>query len=434
MQWFRNFLITLFKPIIISLVESEMKLLSENVRYTARTVEEELKDFDKKLRSTVESEAIYLKSEVVSIVDSIRMEFNIVDEKLFHGLDELTNRLANGFDQQKEIFSRNIEKSSKELRDHFEELLSTADEDVKEEIQRIVGNIEASVHNLNNELNSTQSSLTSLSRSTAQELSDLNSKLKLEVVDLLNHTDSEIDELNQKLLDNQKAFFENLQKELTKLGNDKVVGGILDIIKKLDVEASSNKQPFDKALKFTLQWEGGYVNHPNDPGGETNFGVTKATYDAYRKSKKLPLQSVKFITITEVKDIYKNNYWFRAYCDRVKNPNLAIVLFDTAVNFGVRRANLWLQKSLGVKEDGEVGPETLAKLAQADNGLLALRICDYRIAYRHERVAKNPTQQVFLKGWLNRDNALKREIGATFSAKSLEEPELLSSFYSREED
>ena len=68
-------------------------------------------------------------------------------------------------------------------------------------------------------------------------------------------------------------------------------------------------QSFKKALKFVLSMEGGYVNNPNDLGGETNFGITKKTYDAYRKANSLPPQSVKFISKNEIEEIYYKNYF-----------------------------------------------------------------------------------------------------------------------------
>ncbi len=86
---------------------------------------------------------------------------------------------------------------------------------------------------------------------------------------------------------------------------------------------------FEKGVKFVLAREGGYSNHPNDSGGETNKGVTHKTYDAYRKSQGLPTRSVKDITDKEVKDIYYNNYYKASGADKIKDPKMSTVVFDT---------------------------------------------------------------------------------------------------------
>lgn len=103
---------------------------------------------------------------------------------------------------------------------------------------------------------------------------------------------------------------------------------------------------FDKMLQFVLKREGGYINDPNDLGGETNKGITYKTYNAYRKSKNLPARSVKYITDSEVKEIYYNNYYKAVGADKIKNPKLAAIMFDTAVNMGVSKAKTFLQKSI----------------------------------------------------------------------------------------
>ena len=94
-------------------------------------------------------------------------------------------------------------------------------------------------------------------------------------------------------------------------------------------------QYFETMLNFVLLREGGYVNDPDDPGGETNHGITHEVYDSYRRSKKLPKRSVKYITDDEVVDIYYNNYYKASGADKIKNPRLAMAVFDTSVNMGV---------------------------------------------------------------------------------------------------
>lgn len=168
---------------------------------------------------------------------------------------------------------------------------------------------------------------------------------------------------------------------------------------------------FQSALKFVLQWEGGYVNHPADPGGETNFGVTHATYTQYRKSRQKAPQSVRLISKAEVEDIYRANYWVRAGCEALPSK-LALVHFDWAVNHGVVGATKTLQRIVGSAPDGIFGPATAMAVNNAlkakGETFLVQAYCDERErCYRRWGVGK---QQVFLKGWLNRLNALRNTI------------------------
>jgi lysozyme family protein len=140
---------------------------------------------------------------------------------------------------------------------------------------------------------------------------------------------------------------------------------------------------FQKALDFTLRWEGLYVFNKNDPGGETMKGIIKTVYDAYRDSHKLPRQSVKLITDQEVYDIYSKQYWIASGADKITNPKLAISVFDMAVNTGVSRA----KRYLGLTQDYK-------------------QFNKNRLDYYQKIANNNPKLQVFLKGWNNRTNDL----------------------------
>lgn len=164
------------------------------------------------------------------------------------------------------------------------------------------------------------------------------------------------------------------------------------------------------ALQFTLRWEGGYVNHPNDLGGATNKGITQRTYDSYRNSKSLPNNNVKFITDAEVHEIYFNRYWKVSHAELMALP-LAVVQFDTAVLFGVRGAIKFLQQALEVSADGKFGPQTEATLQNNNHKQTAMEMIDKRIVYHNQRAIQNPSQKVFLAGWLNRANDLRKFIG-----------------------
>ncbi|NJL20740.1 MAG: hypothetical protein HC895_07915 [Leptolyngbyaceae cyanobacterium SM1_3_5] len=139
--------------------------------------------------------------------------------------------------------------------------------------------------------------------------------------------------------------------------------------------------------------------------------MTANTYAAYRRRKGLAPRSVRNITDAEVNEIYRDMYWKPAQCD-AKQRALAIVHFDTAVNFGVGGSTIFLQEALGIAADGAYGPATRAALARANVAQTAQRYCQARIDYRYRRVQQSPSQRVFLAGWLNRDNDLRRYINA----------------------
>lgn len=165
------------------------------------------------------------------------------------------------------------------------------------------------------------------------------------------------------------------------------------------------------ALDFTLRWEGGYVNDPADPGGATNRGITQATYDSWRAANKQPKQPVKNITHAEVGAIYGSRYWDACRCDELPAP-VDLVVFDSAVNCGVRRARLWLQSALGVKADGKIGPRTLAAVREFGNPIeLAEKITVHRAAHYSTVISKKPALKKFLNGWTNRLGDLKDVAG-----------------------
>lgn len=152
---------------------------------------------------------------------------------------------------------------------------------------------------------------------------------------------------------------------------------------------------FEHCLDLVLKHEGGYVNHPKDPGGETNRGVTKAVYDAYRKTRGRPIQSVKFITDDEIKAIYKFQYWDRVQGDLLPS-GVDYAVFDFAVNSGVGRASKYLQAVVGTAQDGVIGARTLAAIDSPTRVINAL--CDRRMSFLHNL----RTFMTFGKGWTRR--------------------------------
>jgi len=155
---------------------------------------------------------------------------------------------------------------------------------------------------------------------------------------------------------------------------------------------------FNEALAHVLEFEGGYVNHPKDPGGETNFGITKAVAveNGYRGA-------MRNIPIGVVQNIYRKKYWDAVHGDDLPYP-LALVLFDFAVNSGPSRAIKTLQAALGLTRDGVIGPKTLFAATLAQPKSLAEEVLDLRL-----RFLKNlSTWSTFGKGWARRVAELRK--------------------------
>lgn len=170
-------------------------------------------------------------------------------------------------------------------------------------------------------------------------------------------------------------------------------------------------QRFETALQFVLKWEGStFTNDPDDRGGATRFGVTQRVYDGFRQRRGQALQSVKFISMDEVRAIYSRGYWAPVHGDRMPPP-LDLVLFDTGVLMGVGRAARFLQQALGVAVDGAIGPRTLAALQNAGGPAVARKVLALRDARLRRIVENDPSQGKFLRGWLNRLSDLRRAAG-----------------------
>lgn len=154
---------------------------------------------------------------------------------------------------------------------------------------------------------------------------------------------------------------------------------------------------FDKALAAVLVHEGGYVNHPKDPGGATNKGITQKVYSDWRFAHDLPSRSVKDITDAEVMAIYKHLYW-----DAIKGDELPAgvdyAAFDFAVNSGVSRAARYLQEAAGVNVDGQIGPVTLAAIKARPAQDMIAALCDARMGF----LKRLSTFDTFGRGWSRR--------------------------------
>jgi|TARA_R100001509_G_scaffold39267_1_gene21054 lysozyme family protein len=153
------------------------------------------------------------------------------------------------------------------------------------------------------------------------------------------------------------------------------------------------KDNFDECLKMLLHHEGGYVNHPKDPGGETNLGVTKRVYEKWGGTK-----DMKDLTVEDVAPIYKKEYWDRCKCDDLES-GVDWAVFDWAVNSGTGRAAKAIQKICGAAQDGAIGPKTLA--------LIGTQNTQYVIEefgkIRQDFYESLKTFDTFGKGWTRRN-------------------------------
>jgi lysozyme family protein len=153
---------------------------------------------------------------------------------------------------------------------------------------------------------------------------------------------------------------------------------------------------YDEALRRLLAHEGGYSNHPSDPGGPTKFGITLAVYRETVKPR-AAAADVKAMTVEEAKAIYRSRYWDAQRCDELP-AGVDYAVFDYGVNSGIGRAVKALQRIAGVAQDGALGPVTLAAVRASDAKTIVTRLCDERL--RFLRALK--TWGVFGKGWARR--------------------------------
>ena len=157
------------------------------------------------------------------------------------------------------------------------------------------------------------------------------------------------------------------------------------------------KDNFEKCLLLLLSHEGGFVDHPKDPGGMTNLGVTKKVYDKWigRKSTEKEMRN---LTPADVAIIYKNNYW-----DKVRGDDLPSGLdwcaFDWAVNSGSGRPAKAIQKAVGATADGAIGPMTLQAVADKD----PKNIIESVYHTRQKFYEGLKTFETFGRGWTRRN-------------------------------
>jgi len=151
---------------------------------------------------------------------------------------------------------------------------------------------------------------------------------------------------------------------------------------------------FQECLDLVLKSEGGWVNHPSDPGGETNLGVTKRVWIEYVGH---PVESLKKLTKDDVAPLYELKYWRPCYCE-VLPRGLDFVVFSMGVNAGPGRSVKLLQSAIGCVPDGVIGPRT-RELISSSNGADIIK--KFSTA-RREYYQSLKTFPIFGKGWLIR--------------------------------
>lgn len=149
---------------------------------------------------------------------------------------------------------------------------------------------------------------------------------------------------------------------------------------------------FDEIFDRVIDHEKGYVNHPEDPGGETNFGITLRTARANGYTGRMI-----DLTREQAKEIYRMAFWQRVRGEKL-HPAIAFQLFDACVNHGIGNGVRMLQRAVGALDDGDIGNETMKSVSSIDAGDVVMRLN----AERLEFYTKLKRFGTFGRGWVNR--------------------------------
>jgi len=149
----------------------------------------------------------------------------------------------------------------------------------------------------------------------------------------------------------------------------------------------------EEIIGKTLEFEGGYVNDPEDAGGETKYGISKRQY---------PTLDIKNLTKEKAIEIYKKDYFDRIGLSAITDSSVSWKLFDIAVNMGTGTSVRLAQQVVGEKEDGVMGAKTLAAINQMDSTSFLKELSKKQLFRYADICAKTPSNIKFLKGWMNR--------------------------------
>ena len=160
---------------------------------------------------------------------------------------------------------------------------------------------------------------------------------------------------------------------------------------------------FEKCLAEVLKHEGGYADHPADPGGATNRGVTKRVWEEW-VGHEVTKDDIKALTVEDVTPLYRKRFWDACKCDNL-HAGVDYVVFDVAVNSGTGRAAKFLQEAVGATPDGSIGPRTIAAAETFGANLIINKMCDRRESFYRSL----PTFPTFGKGWLRRSEEVHKK-------------------------
>jgi lysozyme family protein len=166
------------------------------------------------------------------------------------------------------------------------------------------------------------------------------------------------------------------------------------------------KDNWDNAFALVLKHEGGYVNHPKDPGGMTNLGVTKRAWEEY-VDHDVTESEMRALTPEIVKPFYKTKYWDKIRGDELPS-GVDYAAYDLAVNSGTGRAAKYLQQIAGVPADGVIGPKSMEAILSCSPEETVEVLCDMRLDF----LKKLPTWDTFGKGWGRRVEEVKAKASA----------------------
>jgi lysozyme family protein len=163
----------------------------------------------------------------------------------------------------------------------------------------------------------------------------------------------------------------------------------------------TDRERFERLIGFVLEHEGGYVNDPTDPGGETKYGISKRSY---------PRLDIKNLTIEDAKGIYYQDWWLPLKCPQIHDDKVAQKYLDTCVNTGKGTGTKILQRALQmigyrITVDGAIGPKTLAAVNAADPQALLVAMRQQQKAHYEQLIQKNPKLEKFRRGWMARANS-----------------------------
>ena len=182
------------------------------------------------------------------------------------------------------------------------------------------------------------------------------------------------------------------------------------------------KKNFASSLQHVLVHEGGYVDHPKDPGGATNKGVTPAVFQRFYGAS-MGKDALRAITDAQLEHIYTTDYWDKCRCDDLPD-GVDYVVFDQAVNSGSGQSAKSLQAAVGVSVDGGIGPQTIAATLQCSPAQIINEMCDARLAFL-QRIQHGELWETFGRGWQARVDGVRAH-GMRLATGALANPETVA--------